>query len=157
MIRSPLTAAALAALCLAVAAPAGAEGIGAVSYRFKWIGPNDKIVVEAFDDPEVPGVACYLSRAETGGLKGAVGLAENPADVSIACRQVGPIDASRLAGLREGREVFSTRTSAIFKSTQVVRFFDAKRQVLVYLTYSDRIIDGSPKNAISVVPVNRPG
>ena len=135
---------------------AHAEEIGAVGYRFKWVGPNDKIVVEAFDDPEVSGVACYLSRADVGGITGAMGLAENPSDVSIACRQVGPIDTSKLATLKEGREVFSTRISAIFKTTQVVRFYDRKRNVLVYLTYSDKIIEGSPKNAISVVPVGRP-
>jgi CreA protein len=150
----PSLIAALLALC--AIAPAAAEEIGSVGYRFKWIGPNDKIVVEAFDDPDVPGVACYLSRAEVGGIKGAVGLAENPSDVSIACRQVGIIDPAKLTGLRDGKEVFSARTSAIFKTTQVVRFLDKKRNVLVYLTYSDRIIEGSPKNAISVVPVGRP-
>jgi len=146
----------LAAPLMLPAAFASAEEIGSVGYRFKWVGPNDKIVIDAFDDPEVPGVACYLSRADIGGLKGAVGLAENPSDVSIACRQVGPIDAAKLGELKDGREVFSTRISAIFKSTQVVRFYDRKRNVLVYLTYSDKIIDGSPKNAISVVPVGRP-
>ncbi|MEO8557470.1 MAG: CreA family protein [Rhodospirillales bacterium] len=145
-----------AALMFALPALSQAEEIGSVGYQFKWIGPNDKIVVEAFDDPKVPGVACYLSRAEIGGLKGAVGLAENPSDVSIACRQVGPIDAQAVAKLKEKEEVFSARISAIFKTTQVVRFVDRKRNVLVYLTYSDRIIAGSPKNAVSVVPVARP-
>jgi CreA protein len=129
-----------------------AEEVGSVSYQFKWIGPNDKIIVEAFDDPKVSGVACYLSRAEIGGVKGAVGLAENPSDVSIACRQVGAIDADVVAKLKEREEVFSARISAIFKTTQVVRFVDRKRNVLVYLTYSDKIIAGSPKNAVSVVP-----
>jgi CreA protein len=145
---------ALLAALAAFAAPTllHAEDIGSVSYQFKWIGPNDKIVVEAFDDPKVAGVACYLSRAEIGGVKGAVGLAENPSDVSIACRQVGPIDADAVAKLKEREEVFSARISAIFKTTQVVRFVDRKRQVLVYLTYSDKIIAGSPKNAVSVVP-----
>lgn len=145
-----------AALMFALPALSQAEEIGSVGYQFKWIGPNDKIVVEAFDDPKVPGVACYLSRAEIGGLKGAVGLAENPSDVSIACRQVGPINAQAVAKLKEKEEVFSARISAIFKTTQVVRFVDRKRNVLVYLTYSDRIIAGSPKNAVSVVPVARP-
>ena len=145
---------ALLAALLACAAPAmaQAEEVGSVSYQFKWIGPNDKIVVEAFDDPKVAGVACYLSRAEIGGVKGAVGLAENPSDVSIACRQVGAIDAAVVAKLKEREEVFSARISAIFKTTQVVRFVDRKRNVLVYLTYSDKIIAGSPKNAVSVVP-----
>lgn len=133
----------------------GGEEIGSVSTRFKMLGPNDKIVVEVFDDEEVPGVACYLSRAKTGGISGAVGVAEDTADASIACRQIGPIklgEAIRL-GQMDGDEVFKKRTSLVFKSMQVVRFFDAKRQVLVYLTYSDRIIEGSPKNSISVVPI----
>ncbi len=136
----------------ALSGPVSAEEVGSVSYQFKWIGPNDKIVVEAFDDPKVAGVACYLSRAEIGGVKGAVGLAENPSDVSIACRQVGPIDPQAVARLKDKEEVFSARISAIFKTTQVVRFVDRKRNVLVYLTYSDRIIAGSPQNAVSVVP-----
>jgi CreA protein len=146
---------ALAALAALIAVPAAAETIGAVGYKFKWLGPNDKIVVEAFDDPEVPGVACYLSRADIGGISGAMGLAENPSDVSLACRQVGALDAAAIARLKDGQEVFSQRTSIIFKSTQVVRMVDRKRNVLVYLTYSDRIIEGSPKNAISVVPFGR--
>ena len=132
-----------------------AETIGSVGYKFKWIGPNDKIVVEAFDDPDVSGVACYLSRADVGGVSGAMGLAENPSDVSLACRQVGPIDAAAVSKLKDRDEVFSQRTSIIFKSTQVVRMVDRKRNVLVYLTYSDKIIEGSPKNAISVVPFGR--
>lgn len=144
-----------AALALTFPALALAEEIGSVGYRFRWLGPNDRIVVEAFDDPEVPGVACYLSRAQTGGMSGAVGLAEDPAEASIACRQVGPIDVARLAGLRPGREVFSERASLVFKRNQVVRFYDARRQVLVYLAYTDRVVDGSPRNSISVVPVGR--
>jgi CreA protein len=136
--------------------PALAEEIGSVGYRFKWIGPNDKIVVEAFDDPDVPGVTCYMSHARTGGLKGAVGLAEDPGEASIACRKVGEIDGSKLGKLKSPHEVFSERASLIFKSTQVVRFWDAKRQALVYLVYTDRIIEGSPRNSISVVPVAVP-
>ncbi len=133
----------------------GGEEIGSVSTRFKMLGPNDKIVVEVFDDEDVPGVACYLSRAKTGGISGAVGVAEDSADASIACRQIGPIKLGEAirSGRMDGDEVFKKRTSLVFKSMQVVRFFDAKRQVLVYLTYSDRIIEGSPKNSISVVPI----
>ena len=116
-------AAALAGLAFAsVALSATAEEVGAASYRFKWIGPNDKIKVEVFDDPEVPGVTCYMSHARTGGLKGAVGLAEDPGEASIACRQVAPVDASKLDKLKSPREVFSERASFIFKSTQVTRF-----------------------------------
>ena len=133
--------------------PALAEDIGSVGYRFKWLGPNDKIVVEAFDDPDVPGVACYISRARTGGIKGALGLAEDPPYASISCHQVGPIDASKLDKLKSPHEVFSERASLIFKTTQVVRFWDPRRKALVYLTYTDRIIEGSPQNSISVVPV----
>lgn len=129
----------------------GAEEIGEVSTVFKWVGPNDKIVVEAFDDPKVEGVTCYLSRAKTGGVKGGLGLAEDRAEASIACRQVGPI---RFAGeLKDGEEVFKQRTSLVFKSMQVVRFFDKKRNALVYLVYSDRIIEGSPQNAVTAIPI----
>jgi len=112
-------------------------------------------MVEVFDDEEVPGVACYLSRAKTGGISGAVGVAEDTSDASIACRQIGPIKLSEeiRSGKADGAEVFKRRTSLVFKTMQVVRFFDPRRQVLVYLTYSDRIIEGSPKNSISVVPV----
>lgn len=134
---------------------AAAEEIGAVSTKFKMLGPNDKIVVEVFDDEAVPGVACYLSRAKTGGISGAVGVAEDTSDASIACRQVGPIrlpDDVRDAE-RDGEEVFKKRTSLLFKTMQVVRFYDAARNVLVYLTYSDRIVEGSPKNSVSVVPI----
>jgi len=144
-----------AALLLLAACVGVAEEIGSVSTKFKMLGPNDKIVVEAFDDPDVPGIACYLSRAKTGGMSGAFGFAEDTSDGSIACRQIGPIrlnDAIR-EGEANGDEVFKKRTSLIFKSMQVVRFYDPKRNVLVYLTYSDKVIEGSPKNSISVVPV----
>jgi CreA protein len=146
----------LAALLSLIALPTLAEDIGSVGYRFKWIGPNDKIVVEAFDDPDVPGVTCYMSHARTGGLKGAVGLAEDPGEASIACRRVGDVDVSKLDKLKSPHEVFSERASLIFKSTQVTRFWDAKRKALVYLVYTDRIIEGSPRNSISVVPVAVP-
>jgi CreA protein len=140
-------------LLLLVAVPAAAEDIGSSNYKFKWLGPSDKIVVEAFDDPDVPGVTCYMSHARTGGIKGAMGLAEDPGEASIACRQVSAIDVTKLDKLRHSEEVFSSRASLIFKTTQVVRFWDAKRKALVYLVYTDRIIDGSPRNSISVVPV----
>lgn len=128
-----------------------AETIGEVSTVFKWLGPNDKITVEAFDDPKVEGVTCYLSRAKTGGVKGGLGLAEDRAEASIACRQVGPIRIKQ--PLREGEEVFRERTSLVFKTMQVVRFHDAQRNVLVYLVYSDRVIEGSPQNAVTAIPV----
>lgn len=134
-------------------AQAAAEDIGSVGYRFKWLGPNDKIVVEAFDDPQVPGVTCYLSHARTGGFMGAIGVAEDPGEASISCHRVGPVDVAVLPKLKNGQEVFGERASFIFKRTQVVRFWDAKRQALVYLVYTDRIFEGSPRNSISVVPL----
>ena len=132
-----------------------AEGIGSVSTKFKILGANDKIVIEAFDDPEITGATCYLSRAKTGGVSGVVGVAEDTSDASIACRQIGPISLPEdvRSGKEDGKEVFKKNTSLLFKSLQVVRFYDAKRNVLVYLTYSDRVIEGSPKNSISIIPV----
>jgi CreA protein len=130
---------------------ARAESIGDVDIVFKWLGPDDKIVVQVFDDPKVAGVSCYLSRAKTGGVKGAVGLAEDEADSSVACRQVGDISFNGKLARKE--EVFSERASVLFKHVQVVRMVDGKRNTLVYLVYSDKIIEGSPKNSISVVPV----
>ena len=145
----------LALAMLLSSGPAMAEELGSVSTKFKLLGPNDKVVVEVFDDPDVPGVACYLSRARTGGMSGAIGVAEDTSDASISCRQVGPVTLPELvaSGKLDGEEVFKTRTSLVFKTLQVVRFFDARRRVLVYLTYSDRVIEGSPKNSISVVPI----
>lgn len=128
-----------------------AEEIGSVSTTFKMLGANHKIVIEAFDDPVVKGVSCHLSRAKKGGLKGTFGLAEDPSEASIACRQVGPISFVR--ELEEGEKVFNKKTSLVFKTMQVVRFHDTKRNVLVYLVYSDKVIDGSPKNSISTVPI----
>jgi CreA protein len=132
---------------------ASAEEIGDVSTVFKLLGANHKIVVEAFDDPDVPGVACHIARAKTGGMKGAVGLAEDPSEASISCRQVGAIDTSKLDKLKNGGTVFKENLSLVFKTLQVVRFYDKKRNVLVYLAYSDKVIEGSPKNSISSVPV----
>ena len=128
-----------------------AEEIGSVSTVFKLLGPNDKIVIEAFDDPKVEGVTCHLSRAKKGGVSGAVGLATDTSDAAIACRQVGPITIKE--ELEDGEPVFNKRTSVLFKTMQVVRFLDKKRKVLVYLVYSDKLIDGSPKNSISTVPI----
>ncbi len=149
----------IALLCLVVAlllpVIARAETIGSVNTVFKMLGANDKIVVEAFDDPDIDGVTCYLSRAKKGGVSGSLGLAEDTSDASIACRQTGPItlpDAVRRKKL-DGEEVFRKRTSLLFKTMQVVRFYDEKRNVIIYLTYSDRLIEGSPKNSISCVPV----
>ena len=127
-----------------------AEEIGEVSTKFNLLTPNHKIVIEAFDDPKIEGVSCYLSRAKTGGFKGMIGIAEDPSDGSITCRQVRPVIVTD--ELEDGEEVFKQRTSLIFKSMQVVRFYDPKRQTFAYLVYSDKIIEGSPKNSISAVP-----
>ena len=124
---------------------------GSVSTQFRWLGPNDKIVIDGFDDPKVQGVACHISRAQTGGVKGELGVAEDTSDASIACRQVGPIQI--VGELKDGERVFDEKRSFVFKKLQVVRFFDRERNVLVYVAYSDRIIAGSPKNSISTVPI----
>jgi len=134
-----------------VALCASAETVGSVDTAFKLLGPDHKVVVEVFDDPKVGGVSCYLSRAKTGGLKGAVGLAEDKADASVACRQVGVLSFKGKVPRQE--EVFSERASIFFKHVRVVRMVDAKRNALVYLSYSDRLIDGSPKNSVTAVPV----
>jgi CreA protein len=126
---------------------------GSVSTNFRWLGPNDKIVVDGFDDPKVQGVACHISRAQTGGVKGALGVAEDTSHVSIACRQVGPI---KIVGeLKDGERVFDEHRSLVFKTLQVVRFFDRERNVLVYVAYSDRVLTGSPQNSVSTVPIMR--
>jgi CreA protein len=124
---------------------------GAVNTKFRLLGPDDKIVVDGFDDPKVEGVACHISRAQTGGMKGALGVAEDTSDASIACRQIGPIKIN--GEIKDGERVFDERRSLVFKTLQVVRFFDKQRNVLVYVAYSDRVIEGSPKNSISSVPI----
>ncbi len=144
---------ALGALVVAGCGGAVAQQIGEVDTVFKWIGPDHKIVVEAYDDPRVKGVTCYVSRAKTGGIKGALGVAEDKADASIACRQTGPIT---FAGpLVKQEEVFSERQSILFKKLRIVRMVDVPRNTLVYMTYSDRLIEGSPNNSVTAVAVDR--
>ena len=141
------------AMTTILASAAQAEPIGEVDTAFKLIGPDHKIVVDAHDDPKVNGVTCYVSRAKTGGIKGAVGLAEDTADASIACRQVGPISFDK--PLPQQEEVFNVSTSLVFKKLRIVRMVDVKRNTLVYLTYSDKVLDGSPKNSVTAVAVER--
>ena len=143
---------ALAVVSFAASASAHAESIGEVSTVWQLIGRNHKVVVEAYDDPRVDGVTCYVSRAKTGGISGAVGLAEDLSEASIACRQVGPLRFREPLPTQE--EVFSERLSVLFKRLQVVRMVDARRNVLVYLTYSDKLVDGSPKNSVTAVAVD---
>jgi len=151
---TPLGTAVFAALvALAACTAAAADAIGEVDTVFKFIGPDHKIVVEAYDDPLVAGVACYVSRAKTGGIKGGLGLAEDKAEASIACRQVGPISFSKALPAQE--EIFNERLSIMFKKLRVVRMVDKKRNALVYLTYSDRVIEGSPQNSVTAVAVDR--
>lgn len=138
-------------LSLAGMGAASAETVGSVDTAFKLLGPDHKVVVEVFDDPRVAGVSCYLSRAKTGGIKGAIGLAEDKAESSVACRQVGALAFNGTLPLQE--EVFSERASIFFKHVRVVRMVDVKRNALVYLVYSDRLVDGSPKNSVTAVPV----
>ena len=143
----------VAVAVLALPVMAAAQSVGEVDTVFKLIGPDHKIVVDAHDDPKVKGVTCYVSRAKTGGLKGAVGLAEDKSEASIACRQVGPITFAQ--PLAQQEEVFTERISLVFKKIRIVRMVDKACNTLVYLTYSDRVIEGSPQNSISVVAVDR--
>jgi CreA protein len=142
-------------LLLAVVAAAPVvhgEEVGCTSTTFRIFGANDKICIYAFDDPRIPGVTCHISQARTGGVKGSLGLAEDPSRFSIACRQVGPI---ALPDKLKEESVFSESTSLFFKNTKVVRFFDSKRNTLVYVAISRKVVEGSPMNAISTVPVER--
>jgi len=143
----------LALLAGAASAGVRAEAIGDVDTAFKLIGPDHKIVVEAYDDPKVQGVACYVSRAKKGGVSGALGVATDTSDASIACRQVGPVVIP--SALPRQEEVFDQRLSVLFKRLRIVRMVDSKRNALIYLTYSDKLIDGSPKNSITAVAVDR--
>ncbi len=145
--------AALTALAGGAAQAATAEKIGTVDTAFQWIGRDHDIIVEAYDDPGVQGVTCYVSRARIGGIKGTLGLAEDRAEASIACRQVGPISFPE--PLKKQEEVFSERMSILFKRLRIVRMVDPARNTLVYLTYSDKLIDGSPQNSVTAVPVDR--
>jgi CreA protein len=118
---------------------------------FKWLTPNDKLATYGLDDPEVEGVACHFTVPERGGFKGWIGVAEEVSDISLACRQIGPIKFKEK--FAQGEEVFRRRRSLFFKKMQIVRGCDVKRNVLVYMVYSDRIIEGSPKNSTSSVPI----
>jgi CreA protein len=118
---------------------------------FKWVSPNDKLATYGLDDPEVEGVACHFTVPEKGGFKGWLGLAEEVSDISLACRQIAPIRFKNK--LEQGDDMFRQRRSLFFKKMQIVRGCDAKRNVLVYMVYSDKLIEGSPKNSTSSVPI----
>lgn len=136
---------------LLLCAPLHAEEIGSVNTEWKLMGSN-KLVVEAYDDPKVQGVVCYVSKPQKGGLSGLVGVAEEVSDVSIACRQVGPIRFTEAVPKQEN--AFTERRSLLFKTLHIVRMVDAPRNTLIYLTYTDKLINGSPKNSVSAVPVD---
>jgi CreA protein len=142
----------LLALGMLGAATAQAEDLACLSTTFRFLGPNDKVCISAFDDPKVPGVACHVSQARTGGIKGGLGLAEDPSRFSIACRQIGPITVD-IAKLPDEESVYSEQTSIFFKHTHVFRVVDKKRNTLVYIALSDKIIEGSPQNSLSTVPI----
>lgn len=126
--------------------------VGEVSTVFKFLTPNDKIKVNAFEDPQIRGITCFISRAVTGGLKGAFGMAEDTSDASISCHQTGAIRFNgNIEGSAKGEEVFNERRSLLFKELHVTRYYDPTSNTLVYLTWSDRVIQGSPKNSISAV------
>ena len=139
------------AVLSAVARPGLAEEIDCVTTEWKLLGANHKVCVNAFDDPDVPGVVCYMSQARTGGISGAVGLAEDPSEFSLDCRQTGPVNLPDK--FPKKKKVFSEGTSVLFKDTQVTRFYDEKRKALVYLAVSRKIVSGSPKNSISTVVI----
>lgn len=141
----------IAPLLAALALTANAEEIACVTTSWKLIGANHRVCVQAFDDPKIPGVTCHVSQARTGGVKGSLGLAEDPSQFSLACRQVGPITLPEK--LPSDEVVFSADTSLIFKETSIHRTYDEKRRVLVYLAISRKLIDGAPANSISTVPV----
>ena len=148
---------AVLAFVLAMLAPLAARAaddpdlIFRKSTVFHWVSPNDKLATYAIDDPVVEGVACHFTVPEKGGFKGWIGVAEEVSDISLACRQVGPIQFK--AKFEQGDDVFRRRRSLLFKKMQIVRGCDTKRNVLVYMVYSDRIIEGSPKNSTSTVPI----
>jgi len=143
---------AILALLLSSSLPvAQAEEVGCLTTAWKLIGANHRVCISAFDDPKVSGVTCHVSQARTGGIKGSFGLAEDPSQFSIACRQIGPI--SLPANLPDDEVVFTDNTSLIFKETKISRFVDRKRNVLIYLAISRKLIEGAPSNAISSVPI----
>jgi CreA protein len=137
-----------------VAAAHAQTRIDSINTNFRWLGPDDRIVVERYDDPRVGNVSCYMSRAETGGVKGGLGLAEDPSRFSIACRAVGPIALP--ANLPRSEVIGFASASLFFKTFQIHRSVDPQKHVLVYTVVSTKLINGSPFNSISVVPVNAP-
>jgi CreA protein len=150
-LAAALFAVAAASLPLAAAHADGPDLIFKESTTFKWVTPNDKIAVYGIDDPDIDGVACHYAAPEKGGVSGMFGVAEETSDISLACRQIGPIAFREK--FEQGSDMYRERRSLFFKKMQIVRGCDPKRNVLVYLVYSDKLVDGSPKNSISSVPI----
>ena len=141
-----------ALLLLAAMGPARADDIGCISTTFNLLSPNDKVCVSDFEDPEVPGVVCDISQARKGGWGQPLGLNEDPSNFSVSCRQVGPIDVD-ISKLKNKEEVFTQRTSIFFKATRIYRLIDKKHNTLVYLAVSSKLVEGSPANSLSAVPI----
>ncbi|HEX2115589.1 MAG TPA: CreA family protein [Alphaproteobacteria bacterium] len=152
--RTLLASILLALLAAAPTLAAEPKRIGEVSTAIRWFSPNDKVVIERFDDPKVENASCYVSRADTGGWLGAVDLAEDPSRMSIACRATGPLRITgKIEESRKGEVVFDERASFLFKEIRVSRFYDAEKKVLVYLVWSTKLIDGSPYNSVTAIPL----
>jgi CreA protein len=140
------------ALLLTAPSLARADDLACVSTTFKLLSPNDKVCVSEFDDPKVPGVTCHISQARKGGWGQPLGLNEDPSNFSVACRQTGPITMD-ISKLPKEEEAFTEKTSIFFKATRIYRLPDEKHHTLVYLAISSKLINGSPANAISTVPI----
>ena len=149
--KIPTSAAIQVASLLLAASPVLADNVGCVTTAWKLIGANHKVCVDAFQDPKVRGVTCHVSQARTGGVSGSLGLAQDPSQFSLACRQTGPIVLP--AKLPKEETVFSEDTSILFKETRIVRMWDEVHRTLVYLAISRRLIEGAPANSLSTVPV----
>jgi CreA protein len=142
----------LAALIVIATGPARATDLDCVSTTFRALSPNDKVCVSDFEDPHVPGVVCHISQARKGGWGQPLGLNEDPSNFSVSCRQVGPISVD-LSKLSDREEVFSEKTSIFFKTTRIYRLLDKPHNTLVYVAISTKIVNGSPANAVSTVPI----
>jgi CreA protein len=137
---------------VAIPAFARADELSCVSTTFNLISPNDKVCVTVFDDPKVAGITCHISQARKGGWGQPLGLNEDPSNFSVACRQTGPVNVD-MSKLADDEEVFTEKTSIIFKATRIYRVLDKKHNTLVYLAVSSKIVSGSPANSISAVPI----
>lgn len=151
VLTGPVMRVATSLILLLAGTPSLAEEIGCVTTTWKLVGANNKVCVEAFDDPKIAGVTCHISQARAGGISGGLGLAEDPSQFSLACRQTGPITLP--AKMPDSEAVFSEGTSLFFKSTNITRLWDQKHNTLVYVAISRKVIQGTPANSLSTVPI----